>query len=124
MKMIFMAYITGSMDAVDFYCRAFDAQSKNCFKHADNDPFYAHAEIAVNEQTILAISEKAHYNTEFTKGNTMQFWLSFNSEESIHRTYDVLKEKAEIHLPLSQGDWCKTVAGLTDKYGIRWLLSY
>lgn len=33
--MIFMAYITGSMEAVDFYCRAFDAKSRNCFKHAD-----------------------------------------------------------------------------------------
>jgi uncharacterized glyoxalase superfamily protein PhnB len=54
----------------------------------------------------------------------MQFWLTFNDEESLHRAYDVLKEKGEIHWPLSQGDWCKMVADLTDKYGIRWLLSY
>lgn len=124
MRTIFMAYIVGSMEAVDFYCKAFDAKSKNCFKHSDDDAFYAHAEIVINEQTVLAISETAHYNTEFTKGNTMQFWLSFDDEESIHRAYDVLKEKAEIHWPLSQGEWCNMGADLTDKYGVRWLLSY
>jgi uncharacterized glyoxalase superfamily protein PhnB len=94
MRTIFMAYIVGSMEAVDFYCKAFGAKSKNCFKHSDDDAFYAHAEIAINEQTVLAISETAHYDTVFTKGNTMQFWLFFNDEESLHRAYDVLKEKA------------------------------
>lgn len=67
---------------------------------------------------------KIYFDTEFTKGNTMQFWVSFDDEKSLHRAYDVLKEKAEIHWPLSQGDWCKMVADLTDKYGVRRLLSY
>lgn len=60
-------------------------KSKNCLKHSDGDAFYAHAEIAVNEQTVLAISETAHYDTEFTKGNTMRFGLSFDGEESLYR---------------------------------------
>lgn len=123
MRVVFMAYIKGTMEAVDFYCKAFHAQSQNCFKHSDEDDFYAHAEIVINNQAVLAISETAHYDMEFAKGNTMQFWLFFDDEQSLYGAYDILKGKAEIHWALGPGDWCKAVADLTDKYGIRWLLS-
>lgn len=48
-----MAYLTGSIEAVDFYCKAFNTISQNCFKASDDDNFYAHAEIVINGQTIL-----------------------------------------------------------------------
>jgi len=89
-----------------------------------DDDFYAHAEILINDKVVLAINEKLHYDMEFTKGNNMQFWLTFDDEQSLNRTYDVLKEKAEIHCTLGPGDWCKVVADLMDKYGVCWLLSY
>ena len=120
-----MAYLTGSIEAVDFYCRAFQAKS-NCFKASDDDDFYAHAEIEINNQTVLAVSEKSHYDKEFIKfvnGNNMQFWLTFDDEQSLSRAYGVLKEKAEIHWSLAPCDWSKAMADLTDKFGIRWLLN-
>jgi len=118
-----MAYITGTIKAVDFYCKAFDAVSKNCFKASDNDDFYAHAEIVMNGQTVLALSEKSHYDKEFTNGDSMEFWLTFDDEQSLNKAYEGLKENAEIHCPLAPCEWCKAMAGLTDKYGIRWLLN-
>ena len=121
MRMVFMAYLSGSIEAVDFYCRAFNAKSQ-CFKHADVD-FYAHAEIIINEQTVLAISDKAYYDTAFTEGSNMDFWLTFDGEQSLNTAYDVLKENAEIHSPLAPCEWSKAMTGLTDKYGIRWLLN-
>lgn len=123
MRMVFMAYLTGSMEAVDFYYKAFNATSKNCFKSSDDDAFYAHAEIVINDQTVLAISDTSHYDMEFTKGNNMQFWLTFDDEQSLNRAYDVLKEKAEIHWPLAPCEWCKAMADLTDKFGISWILN-
>ena len=117
-----MAYVTGSIEAVDFYCEAFNAKS-NCYKHADDDDFYAHAEIVINERIVLALSDKAHYDKGFTAGNNMEFWLTFESEEQLNRAYGVLKDEAQIHWPLAPGEWCKSMAGLTDKYGIRWLLN-
>jgi uncharacterized glyoxalase superfamily protein PhnB len=39
MRMVFMAYLTGSIEAVDFYCRAFNTNSRYCFKHSDDDNF-------------------------------------------------------------------------------------
>ena len=77
MRMVFMAYLTGTIEAVEFYCRAFSATSRNCFKASDNDDFYAHAEIVINDQTVLAISEKAHYDKSFVNGDNMEFWLTF-----------------------------------------------
>ena len=123
MRTVFMAYLTGSVEAVDFYCKAFNATPKNCFKASDDDDFYAHAEIAIGDQTILGISEKAHYDMAFTKGNNMEFWLTFDSEDALNAAYGVLKENAKIHQPLAPCEWSKAVAGVTDKYGIRWLLN-
>ena len=62
--MVFKANLSGGIEAVDFYCIAFHAASKNCFKASDND-FYAHAEIVINSQTVLAISDTLHYSTNF-----------------------------------------------------------
>lgn len=123
MKMIFMAYLTESIKAVDFYCKAFNAEAKNCFKAADNDNFYAHAEIVINNQTVLAISDTAHYSSSFIKGSNMQFWLSFEDEKSLDTAYNTLKEGAEIHHRLAPCEWCSKMADLTDKFGIRWLLN-
>ena len=123
MRMVFMAYLADSIKAVDFYCKAFKADPKNCFKHSDDDNYYAHAEIIINGQTVLAISDIAYYDMEFNAGANMEFWLTFDDEQSLNMAYDILKENAIIHFPLDQCDWCKALAGLTDKYGIRWLLN-
>jgi len=123
MQIQFMAYLVGSIEAVDFYCKAFNAKSRNCFKHSDDDNFYAHAEIVINEKIVLAISEKSHYKNEFVNGNNMQFWLTFDNEKSLIGAYNILKDNAEIHWSLAPNEWCKNIADLTDKFGVRWLLN-
>jgi Uncharacterized protein conserved in bacteria len=123
MRAVFMAYLADSIEAVDFYCKVFNATPKNCFKHSDNDDFYAHAEIVINEQTVLAISDTALYDTDFVNGNNMEFWLTFDDEQALRRAYNALKENAKIHTPLAPCEWCSSVTALTDKYGIRWLLN-
>jgi len=128
MKMVFMAYVSDSKEAVDFYCKAFRAASQNCFRANDEDDFWAHAEIVIDGQTVLAISDVLHYDTgfhtDFRTENNMQFWLNFSDEESLCAAYDVLKEKAEIHSPLAPCEWCNKMADFTDAFGIRWLFVY
>jgi len=121
--MVFMAYVTGTMEAVDFYYKAFNAESKKCYKNSDDDDFYAHAEIIIDNQTVLALSDTAHYDKKFTNGNNMEFWMTFDDEQSLNRAYDVLKENAVIHTPLAPCEWSGLMAQLTDKYGISWLLN-
>jgi len=124
MRAKFMAYINNTMEALDFYCKAFHATAQNVFKNADDDDYYAHAEIVIGKQAVLGISEKARYDTEFTSGNSMQFWLLFDDEQQLKSAFDVLKENAQVHCPPSPGGWCTVLADITDKYGIRWLMSY
>lgn len=125
-----MAYLPGSMEAVDFYCKAFNASAKNCFKANDGDNFYAHAEIVINNKTVLAISDiltikdTPRYIADFERKNNMQFWLNFDDEQSLTAAYHALKEKAQIHCPLAPCEWCSQMTDLTDKFGIRWLLTY
>jgi len=123
MRMVFMAYLTSTIEAVDFYCKAFSATSRNCFKASDVDDFYAHAEIVISEQTVLAISEKACYDKDFVNGDNMEFWLTFDDEQSLNTAYNVLSGNADIHSPLAPCEWSRAMADLTDKYGIRWLLN-
>ena len=122
MRMVFQAYLTDSIEAADCYCKAFNGEMQTCFKSED-ETFYVHAEIVVNGQTVLAVSEKSHYEMDFANGNNMQFWLTFDDEKSLNTAYDVLKENAEIHWPLSECVWCRSMADLTDKFGIRWCLN-
>ena len=123
MRVVFMAFLTGTIEAVDFYCKAFSATPINCFKASDDDDFYAHAEIVINDQTVLAISEKAHYDKKFVNGDNMEFWLTFNDEQSLNTAYNTLSESADIHSPLAPCEWSRAMADLTDKYGIHWLLN-
>ena len=122
MRLVFMAYLKDSINAVDFYRKAFNAESR-CYKHKDDDNFYAHAEIFINDQTVLALSDILHYDTAFTSGSNMQFWITFNDEKALSEVYEVLKENAKIHYALGPCEWCKAMADFTDKYGVLWHLS-
>lgn len=116
--------MTGSIEAVQFYCQAFNATSKNCFKASDNEDFYTHAEIVINGQTVLAISDVLYYDANFKYENNMQFWLDFDDENTLDNAYKGLEEKAQIHYQLASCEWCNKMADLTDKFGVRWLLTH
>ena len=126
MRTAFMAYLTGSVEAVDFYCKAFNAE-KACFKAADDDDFYAHAEISINGQMVMSICDTKHCEREgkraFKIGDNMEFWMTFDDEQSLSAAYNVLKENAQIHTPLAPCEWSKAMVQLTDKYGISWMLN-
>lgn len=53
----------------------------------------------------------------------MQFWVTFDDEQSIIATYEVLREQGVAHYPLTSCEWCKSLADITDKYGVRWMLN-
>ena len=123
MRTGFMAYMTSTIEAVDFYCKAFNASSQNCFKASDGDDFYAHAEVIMPGGTVLGLSEASLYDTEFTSGNNMQFWVSFDDAQSITEAYEVLKKQGTVHSPLAPCEWCRLLTDITDKYGVRWMLN-
>ena len=123
MRAAFMVYVTGSIEAVDFYSKAFSSVPRNCFKASCEDDFYIHAEVVINDHVILGISERSCYDYPFTEGNNMQFWVSFDNEPSVMRAYEVLSVAGTVHYLPTPCDWCPLMTDITDRYGIRWLLN-
>jgi PhnB protein len=110
-------YVKGSVEAVEFYQKAFNARLG--FNGKNEKGEYIHAELDVYGQT-LAISEG-----DRKSGEQMQFCLHFdkNEKEIVTNAYEVLKEGAiKIDHPLGACNFSPHMASLIDKYGIYWCI--
>jgi len=110
-------YVKQSDKAVALYQKAFDAKLISSYPNPDGT--YYHAELDVYGQ-VLALTELKDDNV--VTGNIMQFCLHFGegNEALVRKIYDVLKEDAEITLPLSSCEWSSLAVGLIDKFGVHW----
>ncbi|MDR0910763.1 MAG: VOC family protein [Spirochaetaceae bacterium] len=110
-------YVKGSVEAVEFYQKAFSARLG--FNGKNDKGEYIHAELDVYGQT-LAISEGVRKS-----GEQMQFCLHFYSDErnNVKKAYDVLKEGAlKIDQPPGACMFSPYMTSLIDKFGIYWCL--
>jgi PhnB protein len=57
-------------------------------------------------------------------GNSVSLMLHCSSEEEIRRCYDLLSAGGTASHPLDHTFWGAIFGGLTDKYGVLWLLNY
>lgn len=121
LRSIFQAYIKGSAQAVELYKKAFDAQVISQYIHKDGS--YMHVELNIYGQT-LALAEVLPGTEAGSAGTTMQFCLHFGEgkEELVKKAYEVLKEGAQINIPLSENFFSPLIFGLVDRYGINWCL--
>jgi PhnB protein len=111
-------YVKNSLEAAEFYQRAFDAELRYNVKNSDGN--YFHAELDLYGQ-ILAIAE----NNERTNGDRMQFCLHFQKEEkeNVTKAYEVLRNGAiKIEAPLGPCIFSPHMASLVDKYGVYWCI--
>jgi len=120
-RAVMQVYVKDSINAVEFYRKAFDAPFMADHKNEDGT-YYEHAELDVYGQT-LALMESSEVN--MVTGNSMQFFLHFGEgkETVVQKIYDVLKDGAEIKYPLSPNDWSPLITDLVDKFGVRWLIA-
>lgn len=119
MKMVFQVYIEGTVEAVEFYCKAFNA--KLGMTGINEDGTYMHAEIKVNNKCIMYLSEANGKSTS----DKMQFCLSFDgNKEAVERAYEVLSEgNSKIGVPLGKFEWGSYGASLIDKFGVHWYIA-
>jgi len=113
-------YVKNSIEAVEFYRRAFDAPLVGDYKNEDGT-YYEHSEIDVFGQ-ILAVAEDLENRPD---GNKMQFCLHFEKDDKdiVTKAYDVLAENAKnIDHPLGACSYSPHMASLTDKFGIYWCI--
>jgi len=108
-----------SVEAVEFYQKAFDAKLVNSVKNDEGG--YIHAELDVYGQ-IITVGEAWPKDKELITGTIMQYNLHFTrgSENIIRKIYDVLKEDANVHTPIGECFFSPLMFGLVDRYGVDW----
>ncbi|MDN5343669.1 MAG: PhnB protein [Oceanotoga sp.] len=120
MKITLQAYLKNSVEAVNLYIKAFDAELGYNVKNEDGT--FLHAEIIKDQKHIISISESNDWNKS---GENMQFCLNFGKEnkDKLMRAYEILKIDGNIIFPLGPCDWNEMMADLIDKFGIRWYIA-
>ncbi len=63
-------------------------------------------------------------NDGLMRGNAVSLMLRFSTKKEIHATYEKLSRGGKATYPLEINFWGALFGGLTDKYGVHWLLHY
>lgn len=128
MKIALQAYIKGSVEAIEFYQKAFGATLG--YNVRNDDGSYMHAELYLDGQLLLALSEaKSDVGNENMKRYsptdypTMNFSVNLENEEAVKKAYDILIEGGNILLPLGPLPWSTCCANVVDRFGVFWYIS-
>lgn len=122
MKIQPQIYVKGSIDAAEFYARAFGTVG---FNVKNEDGTYAHADIMMGDSEVLALCESDV--PDIIENPVMQFNIyDMGAEGAVLRAYQILKEGAVKNLnPDGPGPlpWNKYCFALIDKYNIFWWIA-
>lgn len=127
MKNYTQVYVKNSLEAANFYCKAFGAEITRAFPNADGTA-YEHCELSVNGEGFLALAEAANpCDVEFLhkmKWETMTFNVfEMGSEAAVRHAFDVLREGGAVIDPIHALPWSSCCATVIDKYGVCWWIS-
>lgn len=124
MKISPQLYVRGSIEAAEMYCRAFGAEIS--FQIKDDSGAYAHCELSVNGELILALSEApSNCDTSKKTGWQIMAFNAFGLEDVtiVRNAYDVLREGGTVIDPLGPCPWSSCCSNLIDKFGVFWWIS-
>ena len=79
---------------------------------------------ALTKDALLLMGSDMVGPEGYVKGNNVALSLTCRSEEEINRFFSKLSEGGKIIHPLRVEFWGATFGVFTDKFGIRWMLSY
>lgn len=124
MKCYTQVYVMNSIEAVETYCRAFGAQVTFEIRNETGDA-YAHCELSVNGEPILAVAEAAEpYDARVIhemKWQTMTFnAFELGSEAAVENAFHVLKDGGVVLESIHELPWSKCCATVIDRYGVCW----
>lgn len=127
MKNYTQVYVKNSLEAAEFYCKAFGAEITRAFPNADGTA-YEHCELSVNGEGFLALAEAANpCDVAFLhkmKWETMTFNVfEMGSEAAVRHAFDVLREGGAVIDPIHALPWSSCCATVIDKYGVCWWIS-
>lgn len=127
MKCYTQVYVSNSMEAVELYCRAFDAEVTFAVKTKDQTQ-YEHCELSVQGQPVLAVAQAAQdYDVKLIhqlKWQTMTFnAFELGSVEAVERAFRELKTGGVVVEEIHKLPWSECCATVIDKFGVCWWIS-
>lgn len=128
MKIGLQVYLQGSIAAVELYQKAFGATLGYHVRNPDGT--FMHAELYVDEELLLAVSEANNTIARDTRMQysettypAMNFGVTLKDEHAVTHAYEVLQNEANILYPLGSLPWSTCCANLVDKFGVFWYIS-
>lgn len=121
-------YIQNTVEAVEFYKKAFGLTLGYNEKFPDGT--YMHAELQKDRNTVFAVSENQndelvnvmHKLAKKEISPTTSCGINFDTEDDIKRAYDMLSEEGTVRRPLEPLPWSVCSADVLDKYGVYWYI--
>lgn len=128
MKLSMTLYINHTLEAVEFYQKAFGLTLGYHEKFPDGT--YLHAELQRDGKTIFAVcdtksgevADALHELAEKGQFPISNMGLDFDTEDEVERAYNMLKEEGVVRRPLGPLPWNPYNADVVDKYGVYWYL--
>jgi PhnB protein len=88
-------------------------QMKDCILHA-----------TLTKGVLIIMASDMVSEQGLTQGNNVSLMLNCSSEEEISTFYQKLSDGGDARHPLENTFWGALFGGLTDKFGILWLLNF
>jgi PhnB protein len=131
---VFINFNGTCRNAVEFYAKVFNAEKPKFMTFGDTpeSPEFPLTEEAKNliMYTYLNINGSNVMFSDippsmtFIEGNNISLIIGSTDLDEIKSLFDKLKEGGSVDMELQETFWSKCYGSLTDKFGIRWQLSY
>jgi PhnB protein len=117
-------YLKNSVEAVNFYQKAFNMTLGYNVKNEDGS--FLHAELMKDGNCVFAVSDfcdeeiiKAMLST---KKPTMSYEINFANDKELTSAYSMLIDGGHVLRPLGPLPWTPCSADIIDKYGVYWYI--
>lgn len=121
-------YIQNTLEAVEFYTKAFGLSLG--YHEMFPNGTYMHAELQKHGKTIFAVSEAS--NDELVsnmkevvktgQSPTTSCEISFDSEDEVINAYNLLKKEGIVRRSIGPLPWSACSADVLDKFGVYWYI--
>lgn len=128
MRLGMTLYIENTLEAVEFYQKAFGMTLGYNEKFPDGT--YMHAELQKDGKSIFAVCETKRGEVAAALHElagrelfpTTNCGIDFKTEEEVEAAYNMLKEEGIVRRPLGPLPWNSYSADVLDKYGVYWYI--
>lgn len=111
-------YVKNSLEAVDFYIKAFGLNLGHNVKNEDGS--YYHSELYKDDEHIFSVVEGKGSEEE----SIIQLSIEFDSSDEVKRVYDTFcNDGATVDMPIGELPWSSCAASVVDRFGVWWYFS-